>query len=208
MGLMDWLKSVAGPEGTFRTLMVTYQSFAQKGYPKQECLFKMFSTRPGWNTLPEAFLWELAERLAKEEYVAVFVALAEQYEILSQNIQTIARDGMAPRVLATTLTGLGNHLAGEKNYQLAATTFNIALSLDPEWFPAMGSLGLIEYMKGEHAQAADWFKKYFSASEAFKARATTTPPQAATQGAHEVEVMYRGLYQECLRILGRDPSSA
>lgn len=213
MGFLDWLKGFGGPEGTARTLLVVYKANEEAGYPKAECLFKMFSTRVGWMGLPAPFLQELAERLGSDEAIVHFVILSEKYGILAQHIRPLGHEGRPPSVLATTLTGLGNHLGGRNEFSQAEISFGLALRLDPEWFPAMGSLGMVQYMTGRPAVAVASFERCFAASEAFRAKARSgrrLPDlphiESALSDAETGEAAYRKVYQECLRDLGRGRS--
>jgi tetratricopeptide (TPR) repeat protein len=207
MGIFDWLRRGGGPEGTASALRAAYEAGRANGLPESAALLGMLSTRPRWAGLPASFLEDVVGHLGDPESLASFVVFSEQYGILENNIQRIAEKRECIG-LAKTFTGLGIDLGRHGSGAQAEAAFKLALRLDPEWFPALSSLGTLYHLDGRHAEAVEYFERFFHlAGEA--ARRSKESPEGSEDRLKEPEKfeaatqVIQDAYRTSLEALGR-----
>ena len=83
-----------GPDATLGTLQSEYRRFEAEGDSEGERLFRLFSTRRGWQELPEALLRELSERLNTVENIADFIHLSERHRLETVDYRTVAENSI------------------------------------------------------------------------------------------------------------------
>lgn len=90
-----------GRQNTLNVYRSKYQRLLDDGYSEGECLFRLLSTRPGWESLPQPILRELSERLGNWENIADFIHFSESESLERDQYARIAQadpDMQAPDV--------------------------------------------------------------------------------------------------------------
>ena len=130
-----------GPDATLETLQSEYRRFEAEGDSEGERLFRLFSTRRGWQDLPEALLRELSERLNTVENIADFVHLSERHRLETVEYQTVVENSIksvledasgAMRNIAAILTRHYPELGTRRQQGDVETVRRLAVVIAPE----------------------------------------------------------------------------
>lgn len=183
VGLRWFARRFGGTKATAQTLLATYYAFESKGVPEDERLFQMLDTRMTWRSFPKAFLRELSRRLGSKEELVKFVILSERHGLPGSDLKAIASsispgsEGVRFAVdqVAMTLTSLANHLGQNKIFEEAELALQLAVRVNPQWFPALSSLGLVYYAAGRYADAIHVIERFFVAKEEWDKRHHSCP---------------------------------
>ena len=113
--------------------------------------------RNRWKMLPSYFLQAIQARLGGQDF-ALLVKLGDRYKLLEhpyfQRTENLGAD-VDEDILTFTglLASLGNAIAPEGRLADAETAFTLCLRLQPDYWPAYGSLALVYAMTGKSGDA-------------------------------------------------------
>lgn len=139
-----------------------YDALTRSGLGEGEALLHLLMARRGWKELPLGFLSELIARLATTENVMRFVALAEDYGYIKDQLPAIARELDPARAMqegACLLTRFGHELQQQERFKEAEFVQQLALALAPDCYFTNLTLAATYHKTGRHEQARPLFAR-------------------------------------------------
>lgn len=147
------------------SMLRQYEALTRSGLGEGEALLRLLMTRRAWKDLPGGFLSELIARLATTDNVMRFVALAEDYGYIKDQLPAIARDfspAEAMEEAACLLTRFGHQLQQQERFKEAEFVQQLALALGPDCCFTNLTLAATYHKMGRHDQARPLFERGLS----------------------------------------------
>jgi tetratricopeptide (TPR) repeat protein len=194
-------RRLASPQATVRALLRHYHSFERAGFPEQECLFRVLTSRSGWKNLPLAFLAEIVARLRSKENVIRFVSLAEEYRFDRKDLRAIAKKEdmeAAMRDVAHWLGDFGNRLQKENRLKEAEFVQKLALGLQPDQYFTKLPLATTYYRMERYADAVPLFEDGLAHLEKSEGNSPVDDRQPSVN-LKELRAGYEEMYAACLK---------
>jgi tetratricopeptide (TPR) repeat protein len=205
-------RRMATPKARVAGMLRRYRTFARRGLPEAECLFRLMAARSGWNKLPHRFLRELIDRLSSKEDVMRFISLSEDCGHVKQRFPDIAGKADSNQALtevACLLSRFGYQLQNEGRLKEAEFVQKLALRLGPDCYFTNLPLAATYYETGRYGDARPLFERGLAQLEklAAGADAEAQPFSPAACLGPDADVgklrgSYRGKYEVCLKAAG------
>lgn len=185
-----------------------YHGLARRGLSEAECMFRIMAGRPGWKTLPHAFLSETINRLESKENVMRFISLSEDYGHVKQRFPAIASEGTVQEGIEKTaclLARLGYREQQQGRLKEAEFVQKIVLALAPDSYFAHLPLAATYFEAGRFSEARPLFKRGLGQFEKSSRACAGCQPLSLTECLDEdvdgakLHATYVDMYEACLK---------
>jgi len=133
--------------------------------------YEFLATRRNWTALPPQFLRILSNRLKSPDKAREFADLCEKGRIFKERVLPLSEEHRkdpeaAVFMLSSVLTSHAGGQMNRKQYSQAKTTLDLALLLNPTFWPAWGRLAIVSLVQNDCPSAIYWADKVLSSKEA------------------------------------------